>query len=59
MGPWDFLIIGIIALIICGIILYICLRKKRGKVCVGCPYSDSCPSKNCKCPGYINRTTDK
>ena len=38
----DFIVIGIIALIIGGALTYIIKAKKSGKKCIGCPDSCSC-----------------
>ena len=37
-----------IVLIIGAAIGYLVYSKRRGKKCVGCPYSDSCSSCSCK-----------
>ena len=54
MGPIDFIIIGVIALIIGSACFYIYKAKKSGKKCIGCPDGCSCSSKtksscNCGC----------
>ncbi len=41
----DFIVIGIIALIIGGAIAYIIKEKRSGKKCIGCPYSATCHKK--------------
>lgn len=43
----DVIIILVLVAIIGGATLYICREKKKGKKCIGCPYSGSCSSKNC------------
>ena len=48
MGPVDFIIIAIIALIVGGAVAYIIKAKKSGKKCIGCPDSGAC-SKNSSC----------
>ena len=45
----NVIIIFAVAAIIGGVIFYIYKAKKKGKKCIGCPYSDSCPSKSCGC----------
>ena len=45
MNPYDFLVIGIIALIVGGAIAFMIISNKRGKKCIGCPESGSCPAK--------------
>lgn len=42
MGPIDFVIIGIIALIIGGAVAYIIKAKRSGQKCIGCPDSKTC-----------------
>ncbi len=42
MGPIDFIIIGVIIVIIGGAIAYIIKKKKSGAKCIGCPYSGEC-----------------
>ena len=43
----EIIAIIIIAVIICLSALAIIISKKKGKKCIGCPYSDSCSKKNC------------
>ncbi|MBR0534847.1 MAG: FeoB-associated Cys-rich membrane protein [Clostridia bacterium] len=38
----NIIIILVVALIVGGIIIYLRKAKKRGEVCVGCPYSKEC-----------------
>jgi len=40
----DWIVVGIIALIIGGALAYIIKAKKSGKKCIGCPDSGSCGS---------------
>lgn len=44
----NVVILVILVLIISAAISYICVEKKRGKKCIGCPYSGC---KSCKCGG--------
>ena len=44
----DFVIVLVLLVIIGGASLYIYKEKKKGKKCIGCPYSGSCCDKN-KC----------
>ncbi len=46
MGPIDYIIIAVIAVIVCGAGFAIYRSKKSGKKCIGCPDSGSC-SGNC------------
>ncbi|MBO5883999.1 MAG: FeoB-associated Cys-rich membrane protein [Clostridia bacterium] len=41
----DYIVIGVIALIVGAAIVYIIKEKKKGKKCIGCPYCSSCTSK--------------
>ena len=44
----DF-VIAIAVVIVVGLALfYIYKSKKKGRKCIGCPYADSCSTKNCK-----------
>ena len=49
MGAQDFIIIGIIAVIVTLALAYIIKAKKSGKKCIGCPDSGSCHSFSCGC----------
>ena len=46
MKPVDFIVIGIIVLIIGSALAYIIKAKKSGKKCIGCPDSCSCHKKS-------------
>ena len=46
MGPVDYLIIAVIAVILGVAAGYIYKAKKSGKKCIGCPHSGGC-SGNC------------
>lgn len=43
----DFIIILIIAFIICAILYYLYKSKKQGHKCIGCPYGKQCSKKSC------------
>ncbi len=45
----DLLPILIIALILFLVIFYLCLQKKKGSKCIGCPYASACTSKKSLC----------
>ena len=56
MTVTDFVIIGVVVLIVGGAITYIVKEKKSGAKCIGCPYSKTCSSnvknekgQNCSC----------
>ena len=44
----DWIVMGVVLLIIGAAVTYIVRAKKRGQKCVGCPHSGSC-GKNCGC----------
>lgn len=46
MNPGDYIVIGLVALILGTAIGYIRREKKAGKKCIGCPCSGNC-SGNC------------
>ena len=49
MSPTDYIVIGIIVLIIGAATAYIIKAKKSGKKCIGCPDGASCSAmKNCQ-----------
>lgn len=41
----DFIIIVILLCIISSIIVYLYRAKKRGKICIDCPYGGQCSSR--------------
>ena len=50
MGLTDYIVIGVILLVIGGAVAYIIKAKKSGKKCIGCPYSDTCgKTGGCSC----------
>lgn len=40
----DFIIAGILILIVGGAVVYIVKAKKKGAKCIGCPAAGNCPS---------------
>lgn len=55
----NFIVIGILALIISAIIFYLVRQKKKGVKCIGCPYAKQCATKNCgKCGGGCTSRTE-
>lgn len=48
----DWMIIGIIILLVGAAVLYIIKEKKKGTVCIGCPDAPNCPHRNGGCPGH-------
>lgn len=60
MNPIDFVVIGIIALIVGGAIAFMIISNKRGKKCIGCSESGSCPAHKdgtSTCSGNCNGCT--
>ena len=58
MGPVDFLIIGILVVIVGGAVYAMYRSRKKGKKCIGCP--DSCACSGCSgacsgCNGSCNK----
>lgn len=51
MGPVDYVILAVIALIIGGAVFYIYKAKKSGKKCIGCPDAKTCSGKCSGCSG--------
>lgn len=49
MGAMDIAVIAAVAAVILGALRYILREKKRGKKCVGCPYSGCCSGKGSGC----------
>ena len=47
MKPVDYVIVGIVLAIAGFATGYIIRAKKKGKKCIGCPYSCSCQNKSC------------
>ena len=46
----NIIIVVIVAVIIFAALYYIYRSKKKGKKCIGCPYSSSCGKENhCSC----------
>ena len=45
----DYILIGILFLIVAAIVFYLIREKKRGVTCVGCPYAKKCAKKKCSC----------
>lgn len=43
----DFVVAGILIIIVGAAVLYIIKEKKKGTRCIGCPSAGSCPSKGC------------
>ena len=53
----NYIIIAVLVAIAAGIVWYLYRAKKRGKTCIGCPYSGQCGG---KCGGNCNDSkTDK
>ena len=48
----DYIAIGVIAIIVVAVIVFIVRQKKNGVKCIGCPYGKNC--KKCSCDGALN-----
>lgn len=44
MGIGDYIILGLIVVIIAAIIVYLVKQKKNGAKCIGCPHGKNCAS---------------
>ncbi len=55
MNGIDYLVIGVILVIIGAAVLYIRKAKKKGAKCIGCPDSGTCSG---KCAGCSCRSKD-
>ncbi len=51
MGPVDYIIIGVVALILGLAVAFIYRSKKKGQKCIGCPDGGSCASCCSGCNG--------
>ena len=51
MNTTDYIIIAVIAAIVCGAAYAIYRSKKSGKKCIGCPDSDGCAGNCTYCRG--------
>ncbi len=47
MSPADWIILGVLALILGGAGLYVYKARKRGQKCVGCPHAKTCGKCGC------------
>ncbi|MBR7161955.1 MAG: FeoB-associated Cys-rich membrane protein [Clostridia bacterium] len=45
MSITDYIAIAVIVLIVGAAVFYLIRAKKRGEVCVGCPYAKQCAGK--------------
>ena len=59
MRPVDFLLIGIVGLIVSAILFFVIYSRKKGKKCIGCPDSSICGKEPCSggcagCHGHGN-----
>ncbi len=43
----NYIIVGILALLLGAVISYLVREKKKGVKCIGCPYAKQCASKSC------------
>ncbi len=61
MGPIDFIIIAVIALIVGGALAYIIKAKKSGQRCIGCPDAKTCSGNcaSCQACSHANEQQEK
>ncbi len=45
----DYIVLGILVVILAAVIIYLVRQKKKGVKCVGCPHGKSCSSCSCNC----------
>ncbi len=45
----DYIVLGIIVVILAAVIIYLVRQKKKGVKCIGCPYGKNCSSCNGGC----------
>ena len=57
MNPVDYIIIAVIAAIVCLAVWYVIKAKKSGKKCIGCP-DGCCPSGSGGCCGCSGKSTE-
>lgn len=48
MALSDYIVLGVFLLIVALVIFFIVRQKKKGKVCIGCPYAESCTKRSCQ-----------
>ena len=48
----DYLILGLIAVVLCLVVFYLVRAKKKGSKCIGCPNGAACSSKCGDCCGH-------
>ena len=49
MTGTDFLVIGIVLLIVGSALFYIIRAKRKGRKCIGCPGGNGCSGCSCGC----------
>ena len=45
----DYIVLGIVAIVLIAVIIYIVKQKKSGNKCIGCPHGSKCASCDCSC----------
>lgn len=45
----DYIVLGIVVVVLIAVIIYIVKQKKSGNKCIGCPHASKCASCNCGC----------
>ncbi len=62
MTPIDLAVLGVIACIVGGAVVYVVRSKKKGKKCIGCPYAGTCGKGggcSCQTHGEADEPTKK
>ncbi len=52
----NYIVIGIVALIIGAVVFYLVREKKKGAKCIGCPYAKECGN---KCGCHVQKNSEK
>ena len=55
MGPIDYVLIGVLLLVVGIAVFYVVRSKKKGVRCIGCPDSKSCSGCQCGCEKGPNK----
>ncbi len=53
----NWIVIGVLALVIGAIVFYLWRERKRGNRCIGCPYAKQCARKERHCPSQDQKDT--
>ncbi len=45
----DYIVLGIVVVVLIAVVIYIVKQKKNGNKCIGCPHGSKCGSCDCGC----------